>query len=114
MTGEPFTLTIVNSSRNRTRVSITGDLDEVTSAALDDVWLEFLRPNHCVEFDLAEVTFFNSTAVAALMHGLDRADHTNGTIVIVSASALVRRVLSICGVDHLFGPSAPSPDSPNG
>jgi anti-anti-sigma factor len=62
-----------------------------------------------VTVDMAAVSFFDSTSLAALLHASRRLEAQGGTLVVVRPSAVVRTLLEITNLSRTFGVPA-SPD----
>jgi len=87
-------------------VSVTGhgEIDMTTVDVLSDTLATVLRqerPTH-IDVNLAEVTFMDSSGVNALMVCRATAEPTGCRITISHPRPLVRRLLLVTGVGHLF------------
>jgi len=88
-------------------VAAAGELDLVTAPALRAALEEAvgLGPARIV-LTLREVTFLDSTALGAIVHG-ERIARAQGRVLTLSAARpSVRRVLTVTGMDHLLDSSA--------
>lgn len=88
-------------------VSVTGhgEIDMTTVETLTDTLATVLRqerPLH-IDVNLAEVTFMDSSGINALMVCRANAEPSGCRITISHPRPMVRRVLTVTGVDHLFG-----------
>jgi anti-anti-sigma factor len=102
----PYLLVQVVQRPNRA-VSVTGhgEIDMTTVDALRHTLSTVLsqeRPQH-IDVNLAEVTFMDSSGINAMMACRADASPSGCRITISHPVPMVRRVLSITGVDHLFG-----------
>ncbi len=100
MSGESFVLSVHEVDSGVTRVTLGGEVDETVSHRFVELWEQVLTPGKVVELDMRQVTFLNSTGVAALVQGHHLAQAANSTLTIINPSPIVQRVLEICGIDH--------------
>jgi anti-anti-sigma factor len=88
-------------------VSVTGhgEIDMTTVSALTHTLSTVLRQEKPVHIDvnLAEVTFMDSSGINALMACHADAAPAGCRITISHPRPMVRRVLAVTGVHHLFG-----------
>lgn len=97
---------------SRRTLSVTGELDVATAAALEgavDGALDGQDGELCLEFSGLE--FMDSTGARAVVHAYDKAVTLGTRLVILSPRPVVRRVLELMGLDRLMDikDSAPSP-----
>ena len=99
-------------------VSVEGGLDHLNShelgAALDAA---ADRPWWPVVLDLARCDFMSSAGLQVISRAAGRGQLLGTTMVVRSPSAMVRRLLSLTGLDELVRyeqPAAPGPDSAAG
>lgn len=82
---------------------VSGDVDLATGPQFRIQLDALIAEAHSPAFvDLAAVTFFDSSGLAALLAARQAAEGTDVTLVLVNPSPLARRVLEITGVDALF------------
>jgi anti-sigma B factor antagonist len=88
-------------------LEVTGEID-VSTAPLLEAGLRravtgngAVPPSVCV--DLSRVTFIDSTGLAALVLGRQLASDGGGTVIVTHPSHIVRRVLTLAGLDAVFG-----------
>jgi anti-anti-sigma factor len=82
------------------RVIVDGVVDMRTAPELSAALLQFA--NGAVTVDLTSVTFFDSTGLNALARAHARIAQRNDRLVVAGASANVRRVLAISGLDAVL------------
>ena len=86
-------------------VSVRGEIDfsnaDEVSAGIRDAIAE-LRPP-VVHVDLREATFVDSTGLGALIEGYHAASDSDCRFVVVNPTENFRRVLSVTGLNELFG-----------
>lgn len=102
----PYLLVQVVQRKGRA-LSVTGhgEIDMTTVDALTHTLATALRQEHPLHIDvnLAEVTFMDSSGVNALMACRADASPKGCRITISHPRPMVRRVLAVTGVHHLFG-----------
>jgi anti-anti-sigma factor len=81
-------------------IQLSGDFDIDQSEALDDLAISlFAELTTCVEVDMADVTFFGSRALAALLHlNNEVARHSGAEMRITRFNQQVRRLFELTGV----------------
>lgn len=102
----PYLLVQVVQRPGRT-VSVTGhgEVDMTTVETLSYTLTTVLRqedPLH-IDVNLAEVTFMDSSGINALMACRADAEPSGCRITISHPRPMVHRVLTVTGVNHLFG-----------
>jgi anti-anti-sigma factor len=99
----------------RAAVSVHGDLDVSTAAALWSVLQRHLTAGRrYLRVDLSAVKFIDAAAVTAIVEVHHEALYRRGTLVLVGVTAPVAKVLALTGVNEtLFvaGPSASQPQA---
>jgi anti-sigma B factor antagonist len=87
-------------------VTPSGDLDLATAPALAAA-LESAAASGVdhIQVTLREVSFLDSTGLAALVRGWQAASRAGARFSVVDASPQVRRVLEITDLSHLLGSS---------
>ena len=94
LVGERDELTVV--------VSVTGDLDRMSCDEIDSMIQTAVLLWPRVVVDLGMVTFCDSSGLRMLMRCEQAASEHGGRLVIANASAPVRRVFEITGLDQLL------------
>ena len=84
-------------------VAPSGDLDLVTAPALRAALEEAvsLGPPRIV-LALRDVTFLDSTALGAIVHGSRMATEQGRVLTLTAPAPSIRRVLTVTGLDHLL------------
>ena len=83
-------------------VELAGELDVVTAPALRDALEELVaRTPDRIVVTLRDVTFRDSTALGAIVHGRQRAADHGIQLSLSQPSAPVRRVLAMTGLEEL-------------
>lgn len=90
------------------RIAVSGALDLCSSARFVELVRDRLRalPPRAVVVELSGVEFMDARGVGALVQLRHDADDGHREVTFAAASAAVRRVLGICGLDALVDPSA--------
>jgi len=89
----------VESSGDRTLVTLSGELDAATASFLYDKLSDLeVQDAHNVVLDLAQVTFMDSTGLAVIVTEHKRMRHSDGTLTIFSPPSSVRRLFEITGL----------------
>jgi stage II sporulation protein AA (anti-sigma F factor antagonist) len=87
-------------------VTVQGEIDLQTrftlSAALDEI-----APDTFVWLDLENVHFMDSTGLNVLITHVERFRQAGGTLVIVKASQMVRRVFALVNLTGMLQPTEP-------
>ena len=83
-------------------VKVVGELDIRTREHLELVVGELVDGGGEVVLDLSELTFSDSTGLAALVRLHKRAKTANGTLVLRAPVARVRNLLTLTGLVRLF------------
>ena len=85
-------------------LEVRGDLDIAVSAVLSRELDELLDFGHGrVAVDLSGVLFMDSSALSALVHAHERAKASGRLLELVRPSPACAKVLSITGLDRVFG-----------
>ena len=86
-----------------TTVVLTGEIDVATSGRVRDALMAICSSGEIkVVVDMTNVTFMDSTGLAALVGPLKRFRSMNGEIVLRSPTRGVRKVLEITGLTRVF------------
>jgi anti-sigma B factor antagonist len=86
-----------------TTVVLTGEIDLATSGRVRDALMAVCNSGEIkVVVDMTNVTFMDSTGLAALVGPLKRFRSMNGEIVLRSPGRGVRKVLEISGLTRVF------------
>ena len=82
---------------------VTGEVDLAVKPDFEEQLTRLLAEAHSPGYvDLAEVTFMDSSGLAALINAKKGGDAMGVGLTIVNPSEPVRQVLSISGVDHFL------------
>lgn len=85
-----------------TVLSVSGEVDLQTSPELRAAVLQAVEPPAAVVIDLAAVRYMDSSGVASLVEGLQRAREVGVAFVLASPSPSVRRLLDLSRLDRVF------------
>ena len=78
-------------------------MDLSNAAGLRDHLIEQVeKGNYNLAVDLNGVEFMDSSGLAVLISGLRRTKEHDGSLVLISPTASVKRVLTITGLDRVF------------
>lgn len=78
-------------------------MDLSNAAGLRDHLIEQVeKGNYRLAVDLNGVEFMDSSGLAVLISGLRRTKEHDGSLVLISPTASVKRVLAITGLDRVF------------
>ena len=89
----------VETTDQRTLVTLSGELDASTASSLYDTLSELeVNDTHTVVLDLAKVTFMDSTGLAVIVTEHKRLRHTDGSLTIFAPPSSVRRLFDITGL----------------
>jgi len=78
---------------------ISGELDIVSVTFLDDQMADFLaRSADCVDLDLSNLEFMDSSGIALLL----RISHRFGPLYVRGAKPLIRRVIEVTGLTEVL------------
>ena len=84
-------------------VALEGELDLSNADALQKALLEVVHTRPAVlTVDLAHLTYLDSTGVHCLLDAAETAAASGCHLAVRRANTTVRRVLAICGVDHML------------
>ncbi|MFI7607766.1 STAS domain-containing protein [Micromonospora sp. NPDC049366] len=107
-----FTVTHEERDGGGTHLRLVGELDMSTAPALNAVIDRLVAAGERrLLVDLGELTFCDSTGIAALVRGDNRAAVDGGWLRVTGATGSVQRVLSLTGIDEVLGcgPDTPLP-----
>jgi anti-anti-sigma factor len=96
-------------------VVLEGEYDISRTAELRDAILDAHREQQSVVVDMSGVTFFDSSAVRALLEVRSVLATHDATVILADPSPVVRRLLDLTDIGHLFEPepaSAAPDDAP--
>ena len=106
-----FTVTYAQRADGRACLRLAGELDMSTApqlnAAIDRLAADGER--HLL-IDLTELTFCDSTGIAAFVRGDNRASAEGGWLRVTGASGRVERVLQMTGLAEVLRYDADTPD----
>jgi anti-anti-sigma factor len=96
----PVGLTRTQSGDGSARLAVTGEIDLATVDRFSAAMTGLLAEGHTsrVIVDFEQVTFLDSSGVAALMAARRLADQGRMDFVVVNCRSTIRRVLEITGV----------------
>jgi anti-sigma B factor antagonist len=93
----------VADTTSPTTVVLTGEVDLSTAGRVREALIAISSSGeHRVVVDMSNVTFMDSTGLAALVGPLKRFRTMNGEIVLRSPAKAVRKVLEITGLTRVF------------
>jgi anti-anti-sigma factor len=96
--GDPLVVGI-ETSDERTLVTLSGELDASTAATLYSELAELeLAEVRNVVLDLAKVTFMDSTGLSVIITEHKRLQHSQGQLTIFSPPSSVRRLFEVSGL----------------
>ncbi|RZU48707.1 anti-anti-sigma factor [Krasilnikovia cinnamomea] len=90
------------AGEGRVTVVLSGDCDLTARDQLTHVLLDAVSREKAVFVDVAEVSFFDSTGVHALVTAHHAARGRNGRLFVVNAGGAVAAVLELTGLDALL------------
>ena len=93
----------VANTTSPTTVVLTGEIDIATAPRVRDALIAISNGGEIsVVVDMANVTFMDSTGLAALVGPLKRFRSMNGQIVLRSPTGTVQKVLELTGLTRVF------------
>jgi len=92
----------IEKAGDRTVLAIGGDVDLAHSAALRAAIVSELDRGAGVLLDLRQVSFIDSSGIAALVQGLTRARERDLALALVGATEPVLRILRLTRLDAVF------------
>lgn len=98
---DPVQLRTDRPAPNCVVLSVLGEIDLVTVAALESAITEHVAAAPCLIVDLSGVTFFGSIGLATLMRAMTLADE-RGTRLMLVAGDRVRRTMELTRTAELF------------
>ena len=100
--GRSLRIEVANTT-SPTTVVLTGEIDIATAGRVRDALITISRGGEKkVVVDMTNVTFMDSTGLAALVGPLKRFRSMNGQIVLRSPTGSVRKVLELTGLTRVF------------
>jgi anti-sigma B factor antagonist len=102
--GAAIQLSIDSSSQDAwVIVKVEGEVDLSNASGLRDHLIDQVEQgNYNLAVDLNGVEFMDSSGLAVLISGLRRTKEHDGSLVLISPTASVKRVLTITGLDRVF------------
>jgi anti-sigma B factor antagonist len=85
------------------RLRVSGEIDLATGPQLQESILAAAQQARRVELDARDVSFLDSSGIAALLAAHQAADVLGCEVVVTSASPHVRKVLRVSGVAAFLG-----------
>ncbi|WP_243770314.1 STAS domain-containing protein [Amycolatopsis acidicola] len=93
----------VESSGRTGRIKLLGEIDHSAVQQLDQAVLELLDGgSEKLEFDFADLSFFDSACISALVRAHSRAHERGGEITLVNVNPYARRILDLTGLADVF------------
>lgn len=109
LTAEFLSVETVRFDERRAAVSVHGDLDVSTAAALWSVLQSHLTAGRrYLRVDLSAVKFIDAAAVTAIVEVHHEALYRRGTLVLVGVTPTVAKVFSLTGVDETLFIAGPA------
>ena len=100
--GRSLRIEVANTT-SPTTVVLTGEIDIATAGRVRDALIAISRGGEKkVVVDMTNVTFMDSTGLAALVGPLKRFRSMNGEIVLRSPTRGVKKVLELSGLTRVF------------
>jgi anti-anti-sigma factor len=99
---KPLALAVSRLSNGVFIVEASGECDLSEVARLDLSLRELAVPGGEVRLDLSAVTFFDSTSLQALMRSKRALEAMESSLVLVSPSPIVARILELSKLDGFF------------
>ncbi len=93
---------ITQTCNGYTLVRLRGEVDLSWSQQVRRAVLDALAGGAAVGVDLSEVSYIDSSGIAALVEGFQRARARDGRFVLVAVSDAVRAVLELARLDRVF------------
>ncbi|MCX7544105.1 STAS domain-containing protein [Marinicella gelatinilytica] len=81
---------------------VQGDVDLSNSSELRKTILSALKTSPLVEVDLADVTYIDSSGIAALVEGLQYANNHDKSFHLKRLSAHVKSIIELARLDQVF------------
>lgn len=86
---------------------VQGEIDLSNASVLRRRIMDEIRRGHLsIAVDLSELDFLDASGLAVLIAGRRMTEEISGSLVLVSPSPQVRRVLQVSGLDKVFAISA--------
>jgi anti-sigma B factor antagonist len=99
----PFSTRVLDEGADPVVVEVVGEVDVATSPQLERRLLDLVAGGKLdIVLDLSEVTFLDSSGIGALVRVWRPLKTAGGSLTIRHPSPLVRRVLSIEGMDQVW------------
>lgn len=98
----PLEITM-NQEGVEVRLTVSGEVDLETSAALTEALTEVVSSRH-VALDLTDVGYMDSTGLRAILVAKEDIERAGGTLEVVAASRIVARLIDLSGVTGLLSP----------
>lgn len=81
---------------------VRGDVDLSNSSQLRKTILSALKTSPLVKVDLVDVTYIDSSGIAALVEGLQYANSHDKTFTLTKLSEQVRSIIELARLDQVF------------
>jgi stage II sporulation protein AA (anti-sigma F factor antagonist) len=93
-----------NCAGGEMKISLSGEIDHHNAARIRES-VDFLMEERMVDhlvMDFSKVTFMDSSGLALILGRYRKMRETGGSVEIVGVSPIVRRMLTLSGVDKLI------------
>jgi anti-sigma B factor antagonist len=85
-----------------TVISLSGEVDLSWSQDVRRALLDALKSGGPLGVDLSQVSYIDSSGIAALVEGFQQARHRGGRFALIAVSDSVRAVLDLARLDRVF------------
>lgn len=101
---QPFALEQASTPGGACRLTVSGEIDLLTSPKLVVAGREALwRGDIRITVDLSEVTFMDSSGLAALLNLHRSVGRASGHLTVICPDGPVRRMFGVTGTEAMFG-----------
>jgi len=87
---------------NHCTLYVQGDVDLSNSSQLRKTILSALKTSPCVDVNLADVSYIDSSGIAALVEGLQYANSHDKAFRLKKLSSHVRSIIELARLDQVF------------
>jgi len=102
MAQAPLYIDVASEGDGVARLHLIGDFDLAGRQLFIDTWSATVAPGRTVIIDFADVPFCDSSAISCLIRAHKDAASNNAVMVLVGVNAMMRRLLAVTHLDHLF------------
>lgn len=93
----------IEEQKNKTIVSLGGELDIYTAPSLKEKLLELIsEEGHTLEVDLENVSYMDSTGIGVFINVFKNATATKSHLRLINLTDRVSRLFEITGLDELI------------